>query len=182
MDPHPTLLAFDRFLAVRTLKLEAVVVGGVALRLLGVISRPTLDCDILHPPLPAPIEEAARAFALERRADGEDLPDNWLNNDPEEFREVLPAGWLERSEPLFDGAALSLRVPHRLDLLRTKLAGLCVRGTDLADCLAMAPSPGELAEVKGWAQRQRVPRPDWAGHVGRVLDDLARRLGHPAPG
>ena len=67
MYPRQTLEAFDHFLAARGLYLEAVVIGGAALELLGVISRPTKDCDILHPSLPAAILAAAREFAQTQR-------------------------------------------------------------------------------------------------------------------
>ena len=46
--PRETLEAFDRFLADRTLRPDAVVIGGAALNLLGVISRPTKDCRLGH--------------------------------------------------------------------------------------------------------------------------------------
>ena len=49
MKPRETLAAFDRYLAARDLRLEAVVIGGAALNLLGVVARPTKDCDILSP-------------------------------------------------------------------------------------------------------------------------------------
>jgi hypothetical protein len=82
MKPAEVLAAFDRYLAARNLRLEAVVIGGAALNLLGVVSRPTRDCDILLPPLPAAIVEAARAFAAEVRRSGGTLADDWLNNGP----------------------------------------------------------------------------------------------------
>ncbi len=46
MTPGDTLEAFDRYLTDRGLRLDAVVIGGAALNLLGVISRalaPTAD-------------------------------------------------------------------------------------------------------------------------------------------
>ena len=49
MCPRETLQAFDRLLAQRGLRLDAIVVGGAALNLLGVISLETKDWDILHP-------------------------------------------------------------------------------------------------------------------------------------
>jgi hypothetical protein len=67
MDPRITLGAFDGFLAERRLRLEAVVIGGTALNLLGVIDRATRDCDILHPPLPSEVVAASMAFAAEVR-------------------------------------------------------------------------------------------------------------------
>jgi len=51
MYPRETLQAFDLLLAQQGLRLDAIVVGGAALNLLGVISRETKDCDILHPAL-----------------------------------------------------------------------------------------------------------------------------------
>jgi hypothetical protein len=47
MLPRVTLDAFDQFLAARELRLDAVVLGGAALVLLGVIERATRDVDDL---------------------------------------------------------------------------------------------------------------------------------------
>jgi len=109
MKPAEVLAAFDRYLAARSLRLEGVVIGGAALNLLGVVSRPTKDCDILLPPLPAAIVEAARAFAAEVRRSGGTLADDWLNNGPASVADQLPAGWQERLQLVFTGAALELR-------------------------------------------------------------------------
>jgi len=81
MKPREILAAFDRYLAERGLRLEAVVIGGSVLNLLGVVARPTKDCDILSPPLPEPIRAAARAFAAERRRLGEVLEDELEQQD-----------------------------------------------------------------------------------------------------
>ncbi len=51
MKPLETLQAFDRYLEAKSERFSAVVIGGTALSLLGVISRETRDCDILDPPL-----------------------------------------------------------------------------------------------------------------------------------
>jgi hypothetical protein len=40
---------FDQHLATRKLRFEAVVIGGAALNLLGVVSRLTKDCGTLTP-------------------------------------------------------------------------------------------------------------------------------------
>ena len=177
MTPRATLVAFDQFLAARGLQLEAVVVGGAALNLLGVVTRPTKDCDILHPALPAAIAEAARSFAVEACARGEPLADDWLNNGPSTLVAQLPAGWLDRLQPAFAGRALLLRTLGREDLLRSKLFALCDRGLDLGDCVALAPTRDELQALRPWLDRQDG-NPDWPAHVGVTLDHLARRLGH----
>ena len=60
MEPRQVIIAFDQYLQQQGLRLQAVVIGGTALNLLGVLSRPTRDCDILDPPLtlriPAPAD------------------------------------------------------------------------------------------------------------------------------
>ncbi len=174
MKPAEVLAAFDRYLAARSLRLEGVVIGGAALNLLGVVSRPTKDCDILLPPLPAAIVEAARAFAAEVRRSGGTLADDWLNNGPASVADQLPAGWQER---VFTGAALELRCLGRQELLFTKLFALCDRGIDLGDCLALAPTTAELQAWLPLIERQDA-HPDWPAHVRATLADVARRLGH----
>jgi hypothetical protein len=171
------LIAFDQYLADHSLRLEAVVIGGAALNLLGVVSRPTKDCDILHPALPREILEAARAFAAEARSRGDTLDDDWLNNGPASLAQHLPAHWQARLQTAFSGQALLLRCLGRDDLIRSKLFALCDRGLDLLDCVALAPTPDELAVILPWLERQDA-NPDWPAHVRATLADVAKRLGH----
>ena len=119
------------FLGERGLEFEAVVIGGAALNLLGVVARATKDCDVLAPPLPPAIVVAARDLAVATRDRGEDLQDDWLNNGPASLVGILPAGWQERLQVVFVGTALRLSCLGRSDLLRTKLFALCDRGIDL---------------------------------------------------
>ena len=77
-----TIERFDRFLAEQGLRFEAIVVGGVALGLLGVVSRQTRDCDVLQPKVSEDIRAAAARFAAQERAAGCDLQDDWLSNGP----------------------------------------------------------------------------------------------------
>ena len=93
MWPIETIKAFDRFLLDRGLRFEGVVIGGAALSLLGVVSRPTKDVDILVPKIPQEIDVAARTFAAEIRATGEILHDDWLNNGPASLADQLSMGW-----------------------------------------------------------------------------------------
>ena len=177
MLPLPTLQTFDAFLADQELDLEAVIVGGTALSLLGVIERQTQDVDVLAPRLPDAIIAAARAFAAEQRRAGHDLADGWFNNGPVQLDEVLPDGWRGRIQVVYAGRALTLSTLGRADLLKTKLFALCDRGTDIADCVALAPSTGELDEVVSWLQSQDT-HPHWPEHVIATMDHLRRRLGH----
>ena len=177
MLPRATIEAFDRHLLGLGLRFEGVVIGGSALGLMGVIQRPTRDFDILVPELPPAIAAAAREFAKAQRKAGVDLIDDWLNNGPMQLGDVLPAGWRERVQPIFQGQVLALSTLGRPDLLKSKLFALCDRGTDLPDCIALAPTAEELAESVPWLERQDGNEL-WPAHVRATVADLARRLGH----
>ena len=153
------------------------MIGGTALGLLGVSSRQTRDCDILHPELPAEIRDAARAFAEARRREGDALADEWLNNGPSALIANLPDGWEQRLQSAFEGQALTLHVLGRQELLMSKLFALCDRGIDLQDCVALAPSDTELREILPWLEKQDA-NPEWPAHVRATLEDLRGRLDH----
>ena len=113
--------------------MQAVIVGGAALSLLGLTERQTRDVDVLLPDLSAGI--------------------------------------------VFAGEAITMSTLGRDDLLKTKLFALCDRGTDLQDCLALAPTEDELSGAESWIVHQDT-NPMWPEHVRGTLDDLRRRLGH----
>lgn len=177
MKPKETIGRFDRYLEERGLSLDAVVIGGVAMALLGVVSRQTRDCDVLDPQIPPAVVEAAKDFAVAARKRGETLDDDWLNNGPSSLADVLPEGWRDRVQTVFEGAAVTLHSLGRMDLLRSKLFALCDRGLDLPDCVALAPTPEELEEILPWLTLQDL-NPDWPAHVRDTMVDLNRRLGH----
>lgn len=175
MDPRSTIAAFDAFLAGQGEHYSAIVIGGTALALLGAINRPTRDCDVLDPAIPPTVAAAARRFALQQRTSGDPLADDWLNQGPATLAQVLPTGWRARVVELYTGQALRLQTLGRTDLLASKLFALCDRGTDLGDCLALRPGPGDLASLLPWLEQQDA-NPDWPAHVRATIDDLARRL------
>jgi hypothetical protein len=135
-------------------RLEAVVIGGAALNLLGVVHHTTKDCDVLHPALSQAVVEAAKEFAALRRADGDVVADDWFNNGPQSLAPLLPTGWQERLVVVFEGDAIVLRSLGRLDLLRSKVFSLCDRALDLNDCVTLAPAPDELRELEPWLALQ----------------------------
>jgi len=177
VKPLETIVAFDEFLQQRGLHFNAVVIGGAALALLGVVSRQTRDCDILRPELSTPILSAARDFAAMRNDGGDPLADDWLNNGPASLAQILPAGWLDRLQMAYQGTSITLKCLGRLDLLRSKLFALCDRGIDLTDCIALAPTGSELDQVTPWVETQDT-NPDWPNHVRATIDNLRQRLGH----
>lgn len=177
MIPRPTIEAFDRHLASLGLRFEGVVIGGSALVLMGVVSRLTKDVDVLIPALPEPIANAARDFAKQQRQAGNNVIDDWLNNGPMQLSDVLPPGWRERVEPLFQGEALTFTVLGRADLLKSKLFALVDRSIDLEDCIALKPTADELAECLPWLEQQDGNE-EWPAYVRDTLAKLGRRLGH----
>lgn len=177
MFPRPTIEAFDTWLTEQGLRLDAIVVGGAALALLGITDRQTRDFDILQPELPEEIAEASRTFAAHLRDEGIELANDWLNNGPIQLADILPNGWRSRVQAAFQGKSLELVTLSRADLLKTKLFALCDRGTDLADCIAMMPSVTELEEAEPWVSQQDA-NPMWPDHVRATLEDLRRRVGH----
>lgn len=177
MLPRPTIEAFDRPLLGIGLRFEGVVIGGSALGLMGIVQRPTRDFDILVPELPPAIASAARDFAKAQRKAGVDLADDWLNNRPMQLGDVLPAGWRERLQRVFEGQVLVPSTLGRADLLKSKLFAFCDRGTDLPDCIALAPKADELAECMPWLEQQDGNEL-WPEHARATVADLARRFGH----
>ena len=113
---HDIIASFDRYLEPRGLHFEAVVIGGAALNLLGVVSRLTKDCDILFPEIPEEIAKASQTFAREVRGNGGDLADEWLNNGPASLQTQLLPGWENRLQTAFSGRAIRLRTLAREDL------------------------------------------------------------------
>ena len=62
-------------------------------------------------------------------------------------------------------------------LLKTKLFALCDRGTDLSDCVALAPTTAELADAMIWLAEQDT-NPGWPAHVKATIADVTQRLLH----
>ncbi len=163
--------AYDKFLEGRGLQLEAIIVGGTALNLLGYISRQTRDVDIIAPEL----SEALKLTSEEFSKTIPTLWSNWLNNGPSSLVEILPTGWKTRLQDSYIGTALHLKTLGRSDLLKTKLFAYCDRGTVFSDCLAMKPTPAELDEARTWVVLQNA-NPLWPEHVRASFEVLTQQL------
>lgn len=172
MKPSEVLMHFDQFINKRNLSFEAVIIGGAALSVLGIISRQTRDCDVLHPIIPNNILKASKQFAKLYNLDS-----NWLNNGPKDLVKDLPKNWIDRTQVIFQGQALRIRTLGRIDLLRTKLYAYCDRGFDLADCLQLNPTKSELYVIKKWIKSLDTNQ-NWPSHVDNAFNQLAKRLNH----
>jgi hypothetical protein len=124
---NAALQALGDVLGSRGHAFDLVVVGGAALLLRGVVSRPTKDGDVvgerrpdgsiarldaLPPPLAQAAIDVARAYGL---------ADDWLNLGPASLLDgPLPTGFAERLSPVAFGA-LRLWIAGREDLVALKL-------------------------------------------------------------
>jgi len=102
------LAAVGQLLAERGLRYELLAIGGGALQLLGLITRPTRDIDVVAlvdgsklvpvATLPLPLERAVDDTAGVFR-----LPKGWLNAGPRSLMDLgLPERMLERAHRHFD--------------------------------------------------------------------------------
>jgi hypothetical protein len=182
MRPSEIVPAFDVFLADRGMHFEAVIIGGSALVLLGVVTRTTDDCDVLDPEIPELVGAAARDFAAERGIDRD-----WLNSKAHDFVEVpgcLPNDWRARLRVVFEGQSLRFMTLGDLDLLCTKLVALVDRGTDYQDCLALAPTLEQLRAawpfVSQYEANTDSRETHWLPLARRQMSRLAKELGYDA--
>jgi len=175
MKPQQTIEAFDQFLFENGKVFSAIIIGGGALALMGVISRETQDIDVLEPALSDEIINLSQAFASAYSQTT--LKKNWLNNGPQSLQQDLPNGWMQRTSVIFTGKAFSLSTLGRSDLLKTKLFAFCDREQDRQDCIFMKPTKDELQEAFVWLQ-QRDQNPEWPNHVKLSLQSLAKDLGY----
>jgi hypothetical protein len=174
VDARTTIPQFDAYLT-RRLELKATVIGGAALQLMGIIVRPTNDCDVLDPTLSPEIVGAADDFV--RLHPESNLSLGGLKNGPASLLRTLPKEWTARRVPLYRGTAIELLTLAREDLLRSKLFALLDRNIDLPDCVAMRPAREELQALLPWLYEQDS-NPEWPRYVDEVLGQLARELGY----
>lgn len=138
------------------------------------ISRPTRDCDILHPELSVRILAAARDFAEQQRIEGDALAIDWLNNGPMSLGQSLPEianrlllrGMRSRCE-LLDVVTCSAR--------NSSLCAIVERIFWIASPLRQLLE--EIRTLSGWLEAQDA-NPGWPAHVRTTLADLSQRLGH----
>lgn len=146
----------------RGLSYGLLVAGGSSLLLLGLISRPTADLDVIGlaergtyvktDALPLPLARAVSdvAAALE-------LGPTWLNNGPAALMDLgLPDGFQDRIERRQYGA-LDVHIPARADMVCFKLYAAVDLGPlskHFQDLREMRPTAAELSVAAAWCQSQ----------------------------
>jgi hypothetical protein len=168
----------------RGLRFELVAVGGSGLMLLGVLTRPTRDLDIVAAvedgryvspdPLPA---ELAEAQADVGRALG--LGEDWLNAGPADLLRLgLPDGFEQRVTTL-EWGGLILHVAGRFDQICFKLYAAVDQGPTskhFDDLQRLAPTDRELLTAARWT-RTHDPSDGFRDSLVRTLERLGVEVG-----
>jgi len=174
-------------LAAQGIEIGIVIIGGAALNLRGIVSRATVDVDIVAlttadgdpgdlvsaAPLPAALLESVQQVAVELR-----LAPDWLNSAPADLLRLgLPSGFVEGLEwEEFGG--LRVGIPDRVGLIPLKLyaaADANWAGPDRhqRDLRAMHPTHEELVAANAWVRTQDASE-EMNILVQRVIKEIIR--------
>jgi len=189
-DIERGLSAAGELLAAEGVEVGIVVVGGVALNLLGLVKRTTTDVDVLAivqgqddirgtvlaPPEPLP-EPLRRAIA--RVARDFQLPEDWMNALVGlQWQTGLPPG-LERRLHWRRYGGLRVGLADRYDLIFLKLYAAADSGGPLSvhfqDLLALHPAENELEAAGAWA-REQDPSPAFSVILQQVIAHARERI------
>lgn len=176
---EPPLAILGQLLAERGLRYELFAVGGGALHLLGLITRPTRDIDVVAlvrdetlvplESLPAPLRRAIEDTAALLR-----LPPDWFNAGPRALVELgLPKGALERAHRR-EWGGLVLHIADRRDQVFFKLYAAVDQGPrskHFEDLRRLEPTEQELRDAAAWA-RTHDPSEGFRQELRGALRDL----------
>jgi hypothetical protein len=187
-EKHPpevferALALVGALLAERGLEFEVVVIGGANLALTGLISRPTVDVDVvaIRTNHAEPLE-CARPLPTELReivsqvAEMIGLYDGWMNGAASsDFDLGLPSGFGERlSVRTFGG--LRVAFAHRRDIVAWKLQAavdqLGTRNRHLEDLRRLRPTNDELGAAREWFATVEGPASAFWSNLDSLLTD-----------
>jgi hypothetical protein len=165
---------------------ELVVIGGAALSILGFVSRPTRDIDVLAIAgesngvvrlSSASVMLQSIAVAVGEVADAAGLPPDWLNCGPTALLDHgLPEGLEGRLISRRYGDALTVHFADRADLIPLKVFAAADTGVGrhTEDLAALDPTCEELLEGARWARTQ-----DPSQGFADALRALLRYMGCP---
>jgi hypothetical protein len=161
-DFEGPLGALGQLLAERRLHYELLAIGGGALQLLGLITRPTRDIDVIGlvdhatlvpvDELPGPLQRAIADTAAVFR-----LSQTWFNAGPRSLLDLgVPVVILERAHRRAWGG-LVLHIADRRDQIFFKLYATVDQGPrskHIEDLRRLKPTAEELKAAAAWARTQ----------------------------
>jgi hypothetical protein len=169
----------------RGLRYELLAIGGGALQLLGLITRPTHDIDVIGlvaqadvvsvGTLPGPLQQAVEDTATVFR-----LPTTWFNAGPRSLTDLgLPEGILERAHRR-EWGGLVLHIADRRDQIFFKLYAAVDQGPrskHFDDLRRLKPSSAELRAAAAWT-RSHDPSEAFNTELQGALRDLGTTDGN----
>jgi len=179
------LLLGERLRSKEADPIRLVVCGGSALVALDLVSRSTVDVDVvamvsadgdLLSPVPFP---GVLTEALDEVATLLELPSDWLNYGPGRdsgglFQCGLPDGLLDRAHPSNYGAHLQIFFIDRRDQVFFKVFAAADRlGVHVADLVALDPTPEEMEAAALWCMTHD-PSEGFRG----ILQSMFEQLGY----
>ena len=173
------LAALGQLLEERRLRYELYAVGGGALQLLGLITRPTRDIDIIGKVegqriLPMVTLPTSLARAIEDTARVFRISPQWVNTGPQSLLDLgLPDGAIGRAHRRQWGG-LVLNIADRRDQIFFKLYAAADQGPrskHFDDLRRLEPTPEELRDAAAWA-RTHDPSEGFGVELGAALRDL----------
>jgi len=173
------LAALGQLLEERGLRYELYAVGGGALQLLGLITRPTRDIDIIGKVegqriLPMVTLPTSLARAIEDTARVFRISPQWVNTGPQSLLDLgLPDGAIGRAHRRQWGG-LVLNIADRRDQIFFKLYAAADQGPrskHFDDLRRLEPTPEELRDAAAWA-RTHDPSEGFGVELGAALRDL----------
>lgn len=175
------LKTLGKILAERHLHFEVVAIGGGGLLLLGMITRPTKDVDVValidkgnfisakH--LPKPLLEAIIEVGVALR-----MGSNWMNTGPSDlFTMGLPEGFADRMSTRHYGS-LTLHLAGRFDQICFKLYATVDQGPSskhFGDLKSLKPTTTELKKAASWCKTHDVSDA-FAANLSETLTALER--------
>lgn len=189
-DIERGLSAVGELLAAEGVEVGIVVVGGMALNLLGLVNRTTTDVDVLAivqgqndvrgimlappEPLPEPLRRAIVRVARDFQ-----LPEDWMNTVVGlQWQTGLPPG-LERRLHWRRYGGLTVGLVDRYDLIFLKLYAAADNGgpssVHFQDLLALHPTEKELEAAGAWV-REQDPTPAFSVIVQQVIAHARQRI------
>ena len=184
------LSAVGELLAAEGVEVGIVVVGGVALNLLGVVKRTTTDVDVLAivpsltdtgevalappEPLPEPLRRAIATVARDLQ-----LPNDWMNTVVGlQWETGLPPG-MGRRLHWRQFAGLRVGLADRYDLIFLKLYAAADSGSPTSvhfqDLLALRPTERELLAAAAWV-REQDPTPAFVRILEQVIEHARKSI------
>lgn len=176
---HQALTVLGDVLSDRRQHFEVVAIGGGGLLLLGMITRPTRDVDLValvdkghfvsakH--LPAALLEAIAEVGIALK-----LGKNWVNTGPSDLLSMgLPEGFANRMSTYRYGG-LTLHLAGRFDQICFKLYAAVDQGPHskhFADLKSLKPTQTELGKAAKWCKTHDVSE-EFAANLTEALAAL----------